>query len=45
MFKALLCWLGLHDFQVIDRIFNFGGGSGVEKVRCRRCGAVMARNT
>ncbi len=41
----LLCWLGFHDFRVIDRAFEFGDGGGIEKVECRRCGAIMVRQT
>ncbi|GMQ87483.1 MAG: hypothetical protein BMS9Abin08_0687 [Gammaproteobacteria bacterium] len=41
----LLCWLGFHDFRVIDRAFEFGDGGGIEKVECRRCGATMVRQT
>ncbi len=38
-----LCWLGFHDFRVIDRTFEFGAGGSVEKVECRRCGVIMTR--
>lgn len=39
----LLCWLGFHDFLVIDRTFGFGAGGEVEKVECRRCGVTLTR--
>ena len=39
----LLCWLGLHDFQVLSKTFGFGESEGVEKVECKRCGVVMTR--
>ncbi len=39
----LLCRLGLHNVQVIDVTLGFGGGGGVKKVECRRCGIVMSR--
>lgn len=39
----LLCWLGFHDFRVIDRTFGFGPDGGVEKVECRRCGVTITR--
>jgi len=39
----LLCWLGFHDFRVVDRAFEFGAGGGIEKVECRRCGVTMTR--
>ena len=38
----LLCRLGVHHFRVIDVTFGFGGGD-VERVECRRCGLVAAR--
>lgn len=39
----LLCWLGFHDFRVLDKTFGFGDGGGVEKVECKRCGLVTTR--
>ncbi len=39
----ILCFLGLHDFKVIEVTFGFGGGPAIEKVRCERCGLVTAR--
>ena len=39
----LLCWLGIHDFRVVDVTFGFGGGGSVERVECRRCGLVTTR--
>ncbi len=38
-----LCWLGFHDFRVIDKTFGFGAGGSVEKVQCPRCGMTMTR--
>ncbi len=40
---CFLCWLGFHDFRVIDRTFGFGAGGEVEKVECRRCGVIVTR--
>jgi len=39
----LLCWLGIHDFRVVDVSFGFGEGGSVERVECRRCGLVTVR--
>ncbi len=39
----LLCWLGIHNFRVIDRTFGFGAGGDIEKVECRRCGVILSR--
>ena len=44
LFGRLLCWLGIHDFRVIDVTLGFGEAGGVEKVECRRCGVVMSRS-
>ena len=43
MLGRLLCWLGLHDYRVVDRTFGFGPGGDTEKVLCRRCGQVIIR--
>ncbi len=39
----LLCWLGFHDFVVVEATLGFGHAGGVEKVECRRCGIAMSR--
>ena len=39
----LLCWLGFHDFRVLEISFGFGDAGDVEKVECLRCGLVMSR--
>jgi len=41
----LLCRIGIHDFLVIDVTLGFGNAGGVEKVECRRCGAIISRST
>ncbi len=43
MLGRLLCWLGLHDYQIIDRSFDFGSCGDTEKVQCRRCRQVIIR--
>jgi hypothetical protein len=44
LFARVLCFLGLHDFQVVDVTFSFGPGGSVSKVECRRCGYVTTRH-
>ena len=39
----VLCWLGFHDFRVVDVTFGFAAGDSVEKVECKRCGVVTTR--
>jgi len=41
----VMCWLGFHDFRVIDRTFGFGAGGDVEKLQCKRCGIIIIRQT
>ena len=39
----LLCWLGFHDFKVLEVTLGFGDAGGVEKVKCRRCRLIYTR--
>ena len=39
----LLCWLGVHDFHVVSKSFEFRTDEGVEKVECSRCGLRVTR--
>ena len=41
----LLCFLGFHDFRVLEVRFGFGQGNRIEKVECRRCGQVSTRRS
>ena len=38
----LLCWLGFHDYRVVNVTWEFGAGA-VEKDECRRCGVTRTR--
>ena len=42
--EKLCCWLGFHDFRVIDVSFGFGASGSIERVECRRCGYVTTRS-
>ena len=41
----LLCRLGVHDYRVLEVMFQFGSGGSIEKVECRRCGVTVTRQT
>ncbi len=43
VFRRLLCFLGFHDFRVVEVTMGFGFSAAVEKVECRRCGHLTAR--
>ncbi|NIM27011.1 MAG: hypothetical protein GTO67_08645 [Gammaproteobacteria bacterium] len=38
-----LCFVGVHDFRVLEVRFGFGEGNRIEKVECRRCGRLSTR--
>ena len=38
------CWLGIHNYCVIDASFGFGTGGNVEKIQCQRCSNVTIRS-
>lgn len=39
----LLCWLGVHDYRLVECSIGFGAGGWVERVECRRCGYTTTR--
>jgi hypothetical protein len=39
----VLCFLGMHDYALIDASFSFGAPGSVSKLRCRRCGKKKTR--
>ncbi|MBC8338193.1 MAG: hypothetical protein ISR51_06315 [Rhodospirillales bacterium] len=41
--QRLMCWLGFHDFRVLEVTFGFGEAGDVEKVECKNCGYVTTR--
>ena len=43
LFRRLLCFLGFHDFRVVEATMSFGASGAVEKVECRRCGRLTVR--
>lgn len=43
--SRLLCFVGIHDFRILEVKFGFGVGSRIEKVECRRCGLVTTRRS
>jgi len=44
-YGKLLCFLGFHDFQVIEVSFTFGENGNIEKLQCQRCKRVISRQT
>ncbi|MFB3150895.1 MAG: hypothetical protein ACE10M_10065, partial [Alphaproteobacteria bacterium] len=43
LFRWLICFLGFHDFRVVEVTMGFGASESVEKVECRRCGRLTVR--
>ena len=42
-FSLLLCWLGIHQFKLIDSIFGFGSSGTTKKVECKICGIIKMK--
>ena len=42
-FGLLLCWVGIHDFRVVEVTLGFGDAGNVEKVRCNRGTVIVLR--
>ncbi len=40
----ILCFLGIHDFKIIDSTLGFGSAGGTETVQCQRCSRVVTRS-
>ena len=40
----ILCWLGFHDFRVVNVTFEFGTDA-LETDECRRCGVTRVLST
>ena len=36
--NSILCWIGIHSYQLIDVSFSFGQGGSVKTIRCKFCG-------
>ncbi len=43
LFRRLFCFLGFHDYRVVEVTMGFGASGAVEKVECRRCGHLTVR--
>ena len=43
VYYRVACWMGFHDFELLEVQLSFGAGAGVEKVKCHHCGIVMLR--
>jgi hypothetical protein len=43
LIDQFMCWLGFHDFQVLEITFGFGEAGDVEKVECNRCRLLISR--
>jgi hypothetical protein len=39
----LLCWLGIHQYKVVDISFGFAAGDSVRTIKCKICGIKKIR--
>ena len=45
MIGRALCFVGMHDFRIIESTMGFGQTGMVQKVECRRCGYRTTRRS
>jgi|TARA_B100000929_G_scaffold211884_1_gene169071 hypothetical protein len=43
-FNKLLCFLGIHQYKIIDVTYGFGSGGSVKTIECRVCGIKKKKN-
>ena len=36
--SLLLCWLGIHQYKIIDVTFGFGPSDSIKTLECKICG-------
>jgi len=41
----VLCFLGLHEYELIDVTFGFGSSGSISKLRCCWCGKIKTKMT
>lgn len=39
----ILCRIGLHDYELIEKVGGFGEAGSVEKFGCKRCGHLLTK--
>jgi hypothetical protein len=44
LIDRIKCWIGIHNFRVLEITFGFGEAGDVEKVECNRCSLIISRN-
>ncbi len=42
-YHKVVCWMGFHEYELLEVQLSFVPGSSVEKVRCRYCHEVVIR--
>ena len=45
LYHRVACWVGFHDYELIEVQLSFVPGSCVEKVECKHCHSVIIRAT
>jgi len=36
--RLLFCWLGIHQYKIIDVTFGFGPSDSIKTLECKICG-------
>ena len=43
--SLLLCWVGIHQYKIIDVTYGFGAGDSIKTLECKICGIKIIKKT
>ena len=36
--SLLFCWMGIHQYKIIDITYGFGSSDSIKRIECKICG-------
>ena len=43
--NLLFCWLGIHQYKIIDITYGFGASDSIQTIECKICGIKKVKKT
>ena len=43
--NLLFCWLGIHQYKIIDITYGFGASDSIQTIECKICGIKKIKQT
>ena len=43
--NLLFCWLGIHQYKIIDITYGFGASDSIQTIECKICGITKVKKT